>query len=78
MHRSCEPERTAGRRPAPAVISAGTIFPIEVSLRILDIDGVRFHQAIIRDISERKKAEEQILDALREAASFSTSSSSTR
>jgi len=44
----------------------GTIFPIEVSLRILDIDGVRFYQAIIRDISERKKAEEQILDALRE------------
>ena len=44
----------------------GTLFPIEVSLRILDIEGVRFYQAIIRDISERKKAEEQILDALRE------------
>ncbi len=44
----------------------GTIFPVEVSLRILNIDGVRYHQAIIRDISERKKAEERTLDALRE------------
>jgi len=37
-----------------------------VSLRILNIDGVRYHQAIIRDVSERKKAEERILDSLRE------------
>ena len=44
----------------------GTIFPVEVSLRILNIDGVRYHQAIIRDVSERKKAEERTLDALRE------------
>ncbi len=44
----------------------GTVFPIEVSLRILNIDGVRYHQAIIRDTSERKKTEERIMDALRE------------
>ncbi len=44
----------------------GTVFPIEVSLRILNIDGVRYHQAIVRDISERKKAEGRILEALRE------------
>ncbi|HEX2694490.1 MAG TPA: histidine kinase dimerization/phosphoacceptor domain -containing protein [Acidobacteriota bacterium] len=44
----------------------GTVFPIEVSMRILDIDGERYHQAIIRDISERKKAEERIMEALRE------------
>jgi PAS domain S-box-containing protein len=44
----------------------GTIFPVEVSLRILDIDGERYHQAIIRDISERKKAEDRIMEALRE------------
>ena len=44
----------------------GTVFPVEVSLRVLNIDGVRYHQAIIRDVSERKKAEERILDALRE------------
>jgi PAS domain S-box-containing protein len=44
----------------------GTIFPVEVSLRILDIDGVRYHQAIIREISERKKAENRIMEALRE------------
>ncbi len=44
----------------------GTVFPVEVSLRILDIDGVRYHQAIIRDISERKKTEERVLETLRE------------
>lgn len=44
----------------------GTIFPVEVSLRIFEIEGERFHQAIIRDITERKKAEEQNKEALRE------------
>ncbi len=44
----------------------GTVFPVEVSLRILIIDGVRYHQAIIRDVSERKKVEDRILDTLRE------------
>ncbi len=44
----------------------GAVFPVEVSLRILDIDGVRYHQAIIRDISERKKTEERIMETLRE------------
>jgi len=45
---------------------SGDIFPVEVSLRIIDIGGARFHQAIIRDISERKKSEQRIIDALRE------------
>ncbi|MHB8055581.1 MAG: sensor histidine kinase [Candidatus Aminicenantales bacterium] len=44
----------------------GEIFPVEVSLRLLDIGGARYHQAIIRDISERKRAEARIMDALRE------------
>ena len=41
----------------------GTKFPVEVSLHAIDIEGKRFYQAIIRDITERKRAE----DALRES-----------
>jgi PAS domain S-box-containing protein len=41
----------------------GTTFPVEISLRAIDIDAKRFYQAIIRDITERKRAEE----ALRES-----------
>ena len=44
----------------------GSVFPVEVSLRILDIEGVRYYQAIIRDISERKKTQERMLVTLRE------------
>jgi len=35
----------------------GDCFPVEISMRYLEIDGHPFFQAIIRDISERKKAE---------------------
>ncbi|MBI5604801.1 MAG: PAS domain S-box protein, partial [Deltaproteobacteria bacterium] len=35
----------------------GTEFPVEISFRPMDIEGVKYHQAIIRDITERKKAE---------------------
>jgi PAS domain S-box-containing protein len=38
----------------------GTSFPVENSIRYLDIGGQPFYQAIIRDISERKKAEARI------------------
>ncbi len=44
----------------------GEIFPVEISLRLIDIGGARYHQAIIRDISDRKRAEARIMDALRE------------
>jgi PAS domain S-box-containing protein len=33
----------------------GTVFPVEVSYRIIDIDGRKFHQVIIRDTTERKR-----------------------
>jgi len=38
----------------------GEIFPAEISSRILDVNGIKFYQAIIRDITERKKTEEQL------------------
>jgi PAS domain S-box-containing protein len=39
----------------------GTIFPVEVSTRLIDVDGKRYYQSIVRDISERKAAEKEIL-----------------
>lgn len=42
---------------------SGRTFPVEVSARIISVDGKRFRQAIIRDISERKKAEDDIVKA---------------
>ncbi|MCJ7643714.1 MAG: PAS domain S-box protein [Candidatus Aminicenantes bacterium] len=44
----------------------GKTFPVEISMRIFEIEGKKYHQAIIRDITERKKAEEQNKEALRE------------
>ncbi|HBU69336.1 MAG TPA: hypothetical protein DEE98_03020 [Elusimicrobia bacterium] len=38
----------------------GTTFPIEVSARIINIEGVIYFQAIIRDISERKAAQSRL------------------
>lgn len=38
----------------------GSRFPIENSIRYLEVDGQTFFQTIIRDISERKKAEVRI------------------
>jgi len=38
----------------------GTAFPLEVSSRLIQIDGKRFQQSIARDISERKRAEEAL------------------
>jgi PAS domain S-box-containing protein len=35
----------------------GTTFPVEVSARMITVEGVRYMQGIIRDISERKQAE---------------------
>ncbi|HET7776367.1 MAG TPA: PAS domain S-box protein [Azospira sp.] len=37
----------------------GSVFPVEVSCRLIDMDGRRYIQAIVRDISERKRQEEE-------------------
>jgi len=34
----------------------GSTFPVEIGARIIKVEGKRFRQAIVRDISERKKA----------------------
>jgi PAS domain S-box-containing protein len=41
----------------------GSTFPVEVSTRGIEVEGAGFHQSIIRDITDRKRAEA----ALREA-----------
>lgn len=38
----------------------GTIFPVESSMRSIEIDGNRFYQGIVRDISERKSRDIKI------------------
>ncbi|HWB97806.1 MAG TPA: PAS domain-containing protein, partial [Bryobacteraceae bacterium] len=38
----------------------GGEFPVEVSTRLIEIDGRKYRQSIIRDISERKQAETRI------------------
>lgn len=38
----------------------GAPFPVEASLRVIEVEGKKFYQSIIRDITERKKAEEKI------------------
>ncbi len=38
----------------------GSTFPVEVSARVIEVEGTGFHQSIIRDITERKRAREEI------------------
>ncbi|MCL6639570.1 MAG: PAS domain S-box protein [Firmicutes bacterium] len=38
----------------------GSPFPVEVSLRTIEIEGKKFYQSIIRDITERKRLEEAL------------------
>lgn len=44
----------------------GTTFPVEISLRAIDIDGKMFYQAVIRDISKRKRFEAALRASERE------------
>jgi PAS domain S-box-containing protein len=38
----------------------GTIFPVESSSRLIEVEGKRFYQSIIRDITERRQVEEEL------------------
>jgi|GEM_PF-333720 len=39
----------------------GSVFPVESSVRVINVEGRKFYQAIVRDITERKKAEDEIV-----------------
>lgn len=43
----------------------GTTFPVEVSLRLLEVDGEKLFQEIIRDITERKRTEKVLQESER-------------
>jgi PAS domain S-box-containing protein/putative nucleotidyltransferase with HDIG domain len=47
----------------PNVKKDGTFFPVEISTKITDIEGTKFAVAYVRDITERKKAENAILES---------------
>jgi PAS domain S-box-containing protein len=41
----------------------GTVFPVEVSSRYIDIDGTKYYHSVARDITDKKLAEEQMITA---------------
>ena len=41
----------------------GSRFPVETSVRAVEIGGKKYYQSIIRDITERKKAEEELRES---------------
>ncbi len=40
----------------------GTLFPVEIRVKHLECDGTEFHCAFVRDITERQKAEKQLVE----------------
>jgi PAS domain S-box-containing protein len=50
----------------------GTLFPAEVSARRFTVEGGRFIHAIVRDISERKRAEQALVAAKEQAEEAGT------
>jgi PAS domain S-box-containing protein len=54
-------ESGAMRFDSVHVRKSGETFPVESSVRVVDIDGKQFQQAIIRDITERNKAQSEII-----------------
>ncbi|MCW5201879.1 PAS domain S-box protein [Desulfobulbus sp. US4] len=47
-------------REVPGRRKDGSVFPMALSVNLMDLDGKRMFTAIIRDISERKKREEKL------------------
>jgi PAS domain S-box-containing protein len=41
----------------------GTVFPVEISARRVDIEGIQYYHAISRDITERKQAENTLRES---------------
>ena len=40
----------------------GTIFPMDLAINELEIEGKRIYTGIVRDVTERKKAEQELID----------------
>ncbi len=47
-----------------------TLFPVEISSRLIEWEGKKYYQSIIRDITERKRAEENIQKAYSELSAI--------
>lgn len=71
---SLDPQFSAADRPGGVQFETmhrrknGSLFPVEVSSRVVEIGGQHFRQSFIRDIGERRRAEETVrrqLDELR-------------
>lgn len=43
-----------------AIRKDGSVFPIELSVRVMEVEGAQYRQSIIRDITERRRARAQI------------------
>jgi PAS domain S-box-containing protein len=43
----------------------GTVFPVEINVRPIVVEGTTYYQAIVRDITERNQARKQLEDANR-------------
>ena len=41
----------------------GSLFPIDLAISELELDGQRFYTGVVRDITDRKKAEQALIDA---------------
>lgn len=48
----------------------GTIFPLDLSMNEINLDGRKIYSAILRDISDRKKAEDEIMRSNEELERF--------
>jgi PAS domain S-box-containing protein len=68
------PERFRGRignsLPEVALRADGTEFPIEATLSKVEVSGQTFFVVIIRDVTERKRAEDALYDANRRKDEF--------
>jgi PAS domain S-box-containing protein len=51
------------QRPLAALRSDGTEFPVEATISQIDVAGQKLYTAIVRDISERQRQEEALLES---------------